>query len=106
MLLLPCASAVGLMLAAPCSPSESRPQSHRPDAEGYPCSSTHRLAIVQDGPGFAIRPSEADQPVSEPDPTESAADAPIAIGGALKIDRKILLAGAGKHAEAAHAPRR
>lgn len=96
-------SASGLIFAVTCSPGAAHAQTYRPDAEGYPCA-TSKLAVVQDGPGFAIREFQSE--AAETKAAEGAAKALLAIGAAMKFDRKILLAGAKGSKEAAHATRR
>jgi len=98
--------ALGLALAATCSPGAARAQTYRPDAEAYPCAATARLAIVQDGPGFTIREPRAERPIAGIKAAEGAARALVAIGAAVTFDRKILLSGATGSEGGAHAQHR
>lgn len=56
-MLIPTLHPALLMAAAVVSPALAcaSPQNHRPDADGYPCQSAARLAVVQDAQEFVIR---------------------------------------------------
>lgn len=76
-------------------------QDYRPDAEGYPCEARSKLAVVDDGSGFAIRPMHA--PAATNPLPESVRL--IAIGASLKVDPQIF-ARAPSRKEVTHAPHR
>lgn len=74
------------LLAIGANPASA--QTHRPDAEGYPCARTAQLAVVQGDAGFSIRgksKSVPSLPVAAPAPLPAA----IKLGNSLTLDRRI-----------------
>ena len=86
------------LLASSLLATRALAQDYRPDAEGYPCGTHGRLAIVQDDQGYSIRPlqrvAEADRP---------AVPSTIAIGAALRLDTNIFALPARAAKEVSHA---
>jgi len=92
---------VALATGAGVAASPASAQHYRPDAEGYPCETAKRLAVVEDAQGFSIRRPEEKAP-NPPVVTPTT----IAIGSALRLDTRLFAQLAPKRLGTADAPRR
>lgn len=84
----------GLAMAT-AAQAQTSAQYHRPDRDGYPCSTQERLAVVQDDQGFSI--TAATKPVLK---------AVVPIGTGLTLDRALFGDTTARSKEASDAPRR
>lgn len=95
-----CLTAIAVALIA----GEASAQQYRPDAEGYPCGAHKALTVVQDGPGFSIRRSG--DPASGTSAARITSGAIVAIGNALRVDRRIFAIAQQRSEDENHAQRR